>query len=260
MLGKFLLSLLVIAIPAVAQTAEDLSATRSALNIVIDSLGGPKLQLISTVRATGKISVFINGASKSGTIIWKNARNAFRYETTGEDITETLVSDGAQTARLRDGKVEKLLGHVGLSILPPHLPGAALARWITASKPFIGSKPTLQPLRQDVLKNRPVLVFEIYDGADDVIAKYTRQSWLVDGTDGRPVAVIQRVPDHFNAGDLTTFRQELSDYRFVDGVAIPFHIETYIEERLAISVDLEAVEFNQSVTDSDFEIAAEGVR
>jgi hypothetical protein len=236
------------------QSPDVTSNTKAALQLVVNALGGGRLHEITSVVATGKINVPLNGTSKTGTVLWKNTRSDFRYETTGEELSEVLISGRGQAANVRAEKTTKLHGHVALAHVPPHLPGMVLESWLADARGIVGSKPSFEAIKEEKFKGKPVFVFEMCDQAEETVSRYTHQRWLIDGTTSLPVAVIHQVPDHSNAGDLTSFREELSDYRFIDGVAIPFHIETYIQERLAMTIDLDRVEFNRNVVDSDFEI------
>jgi len=242
---------------AAGQAPTDLASTKTALQIVVTALGGARINDIRTVKASGKIVMTINGQDRSGEFVWKNSGAEFRYETTGEQLDEVVISGWGEPVSIRAGKTERLYGHVAISNLAPHLPAVVLFRWLSERKMLEQSQPTLEVMQEASFKDRSVVAFEMSDKADDTIGAYTRQRWLIDPITSLPLAITQWVPDRSDAAKLTQLRTEYGDFRSVDRVAIPFVIKTFLNDQVVASYTLNNVIFNADVSDSDFDAPKE---
>lgn len=64
----------------------------------------------------------------------------------------------------------------------------------------------------------------------------------------RTVTVVEQ------GGRKLQFRNELSDYRTVDGMQVPFLMRSFVDEKPATQIQLETVEFNIPMADEIFKL------
>ena len=97
---------------------------------------------------------------------------------------------------------------------------------------------------------------ETIDGVKAYHLRVTRKSGQVEqqylnaetGLEMRTVTVVEQ------GGRKLQFRNELSDYRTVDGMQVPFLMRSFVDEKPATQIQLETVEFNIPMADEIFKL------
>ena len=94
-------------------------------------------------------------------------------------------------------------------------------------------------------------VFIVTFGDDELSRKINRQEWIFDRA-GQLKALKYVLPDNSDANWVTYAEDRFSDFREVNGIRIPFVIETHIAAKLFRTIRLEAAAVNSGVTVVDW--------
>lgn len=220
--------------PAAAQTVEEIVAKN------LEARGGvEKLRSVQTVKTDGTMSANMAGRSLDVPVTtWVKRPNKVRRETKFPDRTLTVGFDGTTVWGLDStvGKPQQMTG--------PQAEGTR-------------EQAGLDPLFLDYQEkgHRIELVgTEKVDGQAVHHLRVTKKNGQIahhylDATTGLETRIVET----FEQGGLKVeVRTDLSNYRTVDGMQVPFTIKQYNKGQLAAEFNVEKVEFNVPMEDELF--------
>jgi hypothetical protein len=204
------------------------------------ALGGNTIETIGSAWARGTYTAS-DGATS--TFVWKNAGRKFRYQQGGS----VVVHNGRTVKKTVDGKTASLSPDLALAHVPLYLSAVVLKDRIE-SKQF-----SFLAFPAATLNGKNFVRIQTKLEGDEINEKLTRQIWWIDPDRNLPVRVEYWLPDLHNSAVVMAFTTDLSDFRSVGGILIPYHLETYFNGQHLNSVQIDEVGFNQNVSSEDFD-------
>jgi len=258
---RLVLALLLLSIhcSSVAQTDPSLSPARrdaTAIGFVqasIAALGGERN---ITQQQSGVVSATIAAQRSgwpSGTQTWKFSGNRTRQEFATTEETFISVTDSTGGARTFRGKVEPIRAHVTKAQFIPVLAARELLRRYqdTAySFTLVGSRTE---------GSRTVIQVQTRLERDD-LQDASVQIWSLDATTALPVRIEYRQVDNFNVLDTSVCSVELTDFRVVSGVLVPFVMSSSLEGMPLNRITVQSVAFNVNLSPTEFARPAGGAQ
>jgi outer membrane lipoprotein-sorting protein len=239
--------MLVAAAVGIASLHSPLAAFQTLDEIIAKNLeargGVEKLRALQTVKFTGTVT--IQGAPPGAPreplkmVIWTKRPNLLRRDTVFPDRTHSVAFDGSTMWALDStiGTPERVTG-----------PQAAQAKPQEFDPVFLDYKERGHRIE--------LVGTETIDGVKAHHVRVTRKDGHVEqqylnaqsGLEMRTVTVVER------AGRKFTLRNELSDYRTVDGMQVPFLMREFVDDKPTTQIQLDTVEFNVPMPDDVFEL------
>jgi hypothetical protein len=250
LLLSFVLSALV-SIPCVAQQSPTTTTPPhrdpQAVAIVQHSLaasGGTAAAAIYNARVQGTLAPTVGSYVPAGNFTWlddfSGATFEFRHELDTFDAVRVQVSGHGSPAVRQGTRVKPLHPHVTFSALPYHLPAVLLSRELANSSYSI-------EMGESVIVAGKPAVQVIFKNETGVVEKaQSEQRWDFDATSGLPVRIEYRLANTVNALDSIAGGVELSNYKVVDGVSIPFQIAVFEDGKPTSVATIASVTFNVS--------------
>ena len=245
--SSFLLTAVFLPLGGFCQTPRRDPAAIAAVEQATAALGGrTAVTKLTDCTAYGTIQPAPNSSATSGNFVWKSAGAEFRHDFSDGTSTQTLVSGHGHPVVSLSGKNRRLLRHVAQALPPLYLPALVLVSQVdnpSYSLKFIGLT---------AVSGQPAIHIRTSLGSDPVSAALTPQDWYFDATSGMPLSVEYRVPDSLNAEKWEPGAAEFSDFRPINGMAVPFRILIYEGPVQVSVVTLASVTFNAGVNPADF--------
>lgn len=243
-----------------AQPGSDVSDLdgRAVVQASLAALGGENaISSVKTVRAEGKIALLDSDAKQDLLFIWDDDLSGpkleFRDEVRdGANLRVFASGHGSPGFRV-NGKNRKLFSHVSDAAPPFHLPALLLLRTSKGT----AAKTTL--VEQEVLDQTPVEHLRIDFSSADPNHSVKQQDWYVSRATGLPLRIDYRVPSTLDALSFEKASATFSDFRKVDGVLFPFHIDVSQNGKPASSVTIDSITTNPTLSSSSFDLL-EGVQ
>jgi len=221
---------LLVATAASAQTVQELIDKNLAARGGVD-----KLRSIETVKSAGKLTG--RGLTMS-TTTWAKRPNKLRRETKFPDRTITVAFDGTTVWGLDStiGKPQPMTG-----------PQAESARAEAGIDPlFLDYKEKgieIELAGTETIEGQPAHHLKVTKPGGRVAHHY------VSAETGLELRIVET----FDQGGIKTeVRTDLSNYKAVEGMQVPFTIKQYASGNLAVEFNLEQVEFNVLIDDEMF--------
>ncbi len=243
-IAAFVAAALIAATSASAQTVDELVAKN------LQARGGEaKLKAINTIRLTGKVSA---QGMELPMILTAKRPNLMRQELTIQDKKIVTAYDGT-TAWM----INPMMG----SDTPQEIQGpqAELAKDQASDfdGPFVDYKAkgnTIELIKGD----GPNGTDKLADGTPVYKLKVTKktgriQYYYLDPKTGIELKTSSEIEQ---GGNKMNIDQELSDYRPVDGVQVPFQMRSFMNGQPMASIIIDKAEFNVPVDDSLFKMPA----
>jgi outer membrane lipoprotein-sorting protein len=234
---------LLVATAAAAQTVDELVAKN------LEARGGEaRLRAIQSMRITGRVQV--QGMELPMSVIAKRP-NLMRQEMQIQDKTVVTAFDGTTA-----WTINPMLGTEAPQAIEG--PQADLAR---DQADFDGSLVDYRKKGHTVelVKGNGANGTEkLADGTPVHHLKVTRKSgrvqhYYLDAESGIELKQASEVQDP--GGKMVTFEQELSDYRRVDGLMVPFTVRSLMDGTPIVTMIVEKIEFDAPVDDAAFSMS-----
>lgn len=245
-----------IAACAVQSSGQGMDTAKSALARMARATGWSKATVPADAVITGTITRhFSDGSSSNGFTTKIRGLEQFRYAEDGTSLV--LVTNGAAGALVsQDGKATRIPAHSALSSRGLILPMASvLSDWNSPEVDITVVGPN------SVNGEACVGIRLVRRHADsDPLAKIRRAiaPMVVWVSISRGVILraehSRAAVDNANASMQETV--DYSDYRTVNGIAVPFHQEIWIGGQHTQTFQFSSVRFNTGLTDADFNVAA----
>ncbi len=217
------------------------------------ALGGEgAIAAIRTTRVTGTIVVSADDNPKNITFTWEDdlsgPKPEFRDEVRNEGNLRVLVSGHGAPVLSVNGNKRKLFPHIADAATAIHLPALLLLK---RSKDA-GLKKIA--LGNEMLDQTQVEHLRIESASNAPGDSLKEQDWYIDQAAGLPLRIDYRVPSTLNALEFEKASATFSDFRKVDGVLFPFHIEVSQDGKHASSVTIDSLTTNPGLSSSSFDL------
>jgi hypothetical protein len=233
--------------PIISANAQE-STTREpeavlAIEQALAAAGGPAWRLIQDIRIEGEASLMRGPKQESNKFVFLLTREDFRYETTGPEGTTVIVSGRGKPHVIHpDGTVTRLGSHEAETDVPGHAVALALLKLSNDTGYELTAEQGDSSFKM-VSAGRKTGTFR-----DDL----SLQKWFFDRALGLPIRVDYRAPSHVNRRDWVEVSDRFSDYRVVQGIAVPFRVDSYVNgQPVAVSL-VTSVQLNSGATSDRF--------
>lgn len=223
----------------------------------IGAMGGALGGQLQNAQVQGTLAPAAGLTVPSGRFTWTDdfsgATYEFRHEVEAPDSTRVVVSGhGSPAFQKGSTSVRALRSHITYTTLPYYIPIVVLARALADSRysvRFVG---------QASVSGRPAAEVSLKVDAGVLENALSEQKWFFDSATGLPLRVEYRLPSTVYELQSIPAVMELSDYRMVGGVTVPFTITSYEDGAAVATATISSVAFNVAVASSDFDLSAGG--
>jgi hypothetical protein len=218
---------------------KDVTLTGTALRVAgsDDETGTAVLKAL----ATGEGRMDFNFPSGPRSEVWKNTDN----------ISDSQKGQWSGP----DGKLHPISQDNLITDSSWFFPALTLGRWLSIpgyAISFVGQESKDGEAVQHVTVTLLATIFPADISA--MLQRLSRMDIYVDSASGLPVALAFNIhPDHNNSLDIPV-EIRLSDYRLVNGVQVPFHVEKYLRTGLILDLHFDSVTLNTGLSASDFQV------
>jgi len=228
------------------QTAASRDATAvNIANQAISAMGGTAaIGQINDCLAQGNVQRPLDSIAPSASFTWKNSGAEFRYE---QDGRPTIMTGHGKPAKLNGGKTTRLLANATISDFPAHLAASQLLKRLNDSRYGFAA------LDDSQAAGRPAARIKIWFNGTNLIQTLTTQVWFIDKASALPLRVEYVVPDLHNASLQGHFAVDLSDWRTISGVLVPYRITTYLDQLKVYEANISTLSFNSGILAADFD-------
>jgi hypothetical protein len=240
--------------PTASQPIQKDAAALAILDQMVKATGWNPTSLPLDLVATGTMTIYIGTDSNSYPVTYKLKGGSQISTELAEDAgTSRTVSNGKIAgAILPDGTVVPLPSYLAHSMRQMVFPFMTQITNSAAPDISVGLAGTLQingtlcngvALAHHLARTDPLAFVE------DLASPMT--IWI-SSTTGLPVQIDYALTGINNFKAVLHLSKTFSDYRIVNGVAVPFHQEEILQGQKNIVLDLIGVQFNTALTDADF--------
>jgi hypothetical protein len=232
--------------------AQPQAATRDAQSLQIlaralAAMGGNSInQLQLGVLAQGTLSAAPGGIS--GNIRWETQGGEFRYEHPGPNGAIVYVSGHGNPAIVDGEKVQRNIGHMAMTNLPPHLGAGVLA--LNVNNPA----EEIDPPQQVTVGGGAALKISFRDTTDELSSVICRQDWYLDAATLLPLRVDFLTAEALNALNTAKMSYLFSNYQTSSGVRIPLQVVVLFKDQEIFQLTFDAVQIGVSLAPSDFDV------
>jgi hypothetical protein len=237
------------AAPVPLRNAQSLTTLQSALT----ALAGPNaIAQLSTSILTGSIVSASGANSPEGNFVWEDqltsAGHEFRDSFSSSTLNQVFVSGHGTPAFVSNGHVRTCYSYVADYRLAAHLPTVALGAALQ------NSNVSVSQVGPSAVNGAAATQVHLEVDTDRISQIMSPQEWFFDATSGLPVRIEYRVPDNQNSLKFVNGAVELSDYRIVQGVLVPYRLQVYEDGKPLMVITISSVVFNQAIPSTDFDL------
>ncbi|HWY67508.1 MAG TPA: hypothetical protein VNX88_02525 [Terriglobales bacterium] len=235
--------------PVTSSNSADASAV---IRAAIAALGGERaIASLRNVHATGTIALPEEDSKRSLAFTWDDdisgPKLEFRDEVRDGPNVRVFVSGHGSPAQLVNGKRQSLFAYVADAAPPLHLPAVVLFRRRNGG----ALKNTI--VAQEVSDGKAVVHVRLAIETGSPADVLQVQDWYIEQGTGLPLRVDYRVPSTVDALTFEDAQAAFSDFRNVDGVYFPFHIEVSQNGKHTSSVIIDSISTNETISPALFE-------
>jgi hypothetical protein len=240
--------------PSVGNAPKDPQASSIAQRSLA-AMGSGSVTPNQTVQAAGTLTLHGTSDTAFPVILKSRGTQKLRTElTTSKGVRLSIVNTGHGIIRQPDGSVRQLSDANTLAQRVSHIPALSLL------SEYPQNTVALEYLGNLVVDGSTVdiVAVSLYLGATVKDAQSsqgrTRTLYYIDSKTGLVNRIDQLNYAENDPTDTQKLQTHLSDYRLVNGVAVPFLQETYAEGQPLFTLALNSVTFGVTVSDSDFSL------
>jgi hypothetical protein len=254
---SFILTCVLIASAAFAQspTAPKNAQASAVAQRSLAAMGSNNLVPNQTALAAATLTLHGNSDTAFTVVLKSLGTQQLRTElTTSKGLRLTIVNAGHGIIRQPDGSIRQLSDANTLAYRVNHIPALSLL------SEYPQNTVALEYVGNSVVDGSTVdiVAASLYLGATVQAAQAsqnrTRVLYYIDGKTGLVNRIDQLNYAENNPIDVQNLQTHLSDYRLVNGVAVPFRQETYADGQPLFTLVLNSVTFGVTVSDSDFSL------
>ena len=217
----------------------DAAAVAIANNCVAALGGSALLRAVGSWTADG---TYIS-ASSTGPVHWEATPSEFRLEYGTGSSASIITSGSGQVVNKLPSRALKIPYHMWRAWIVPIRLGTLLETDIQSKSVSI------EPLQDD---NQQATVLRIIDHASYIDETVTEQLWYIDKTTFLPLKILYH-PSRLSRPDASIWEAwNLSNYRNIDGVLVPFTLSRSLGSSTLESITLKSVKLNASLPSTDF--------
>lgn len=215
---------------------------------------------LTDVTLSGTVRRIAGSDDESGTAVLKAlAGTGTRLDLTlpGGPRTEIHNSSAAPTIGYWSGPdgVSHPVSHHNLLTDPSWAPAFTIARLLTAQNAIVTYIGTETRNSQSVIHLSASQQFPALSGEIARLMQHLAQTDVyLDAATSLPAAIAFNIHPDDNASLDIPVELRFSDYRSVDGAQIPFHIERFINNSLALDLQFQNATLNSGITASSFSL------
>jgi hypothetical protein len=212
------------------------------------ALGAQYAASLRDVTVTGTATT----ASGTGSFTWKNSGRKFHYVYSGGSSPMEIASGSNSKPTANVGGKDAPVRNSSLALFPPHLLAFALnARFQDSSYAFV-DKGTA------IYNGNGLLLVSIWKQGSHYLQTVTRQDWYFDPVTFLPYRIDYVTADDTDPSVTTKCSYTFSGYKSVLGVMVPVAIAAHSEDSPDMLMQIDSLEVNTGLTDSDFVLAGGG--
>lgn len=230
----------------------------SALQQAIAALGG-QAAIVSLQNSIAVGTITPASASswvEAGNFKWENdfsgSSYEFRDEFEADGVTKVFASGHGNPAFNNGLQTLARSSYAAQANLPFHLPGIVLLRELS------NATCAVQFVEISALSGNSVIHVHTSISGDPAVTALSQQDWYLDAVTSLPRKVTYRIPSQGNALDYQLTTIDFSNYRFVNGVAVPFTLVTSEGDATVSTATITNISFNVSIASSDFDLVSAG--
>ena len=212
---------------------------------------------VQTVVAQGSLVSAPGSNAPTGTFTWEDqfgpSGHEFASTVQSGSTTQKFVSGHGSPGFISPSGVHNLKPYVANSRLPVHLPVMVLAGLLANSSCNISS------IVRTSLSGSPALQIKVHSDTDFITQITSVQTWYFDPITGLPLRIEYRVPDNSMPHKFAVFTADFSDFRTVQGLAVPFKIAIAEDGTPESIITLSSVAINSPISTADFDLPTGGV-
>jgi hypothetical protein len=224
----------------------------------IAAMGGAAAGATQNVQVQGTLSPAPGSYVTSGNFIWlddfSGSTFEFRHELDTASVARVEASGHGSPAVEQGSTVKALRAHVTYTALPYHLPVVLLSRELA------NSNYSIQMGAPTTVEGKPAVQVIIKTQTGVIENALSEQHWDFDATTGLPVRIEYRLASTINAIDSIPGAVELSDYREVTGIAVPYQITVFEDATATSTATISSVAFNVTAPASTFDLITGGAQ
>jgi len=205
--------------------------------------------LIQDAYATGTITHVLPNVPP-GTITTWTKGSAERYDLSSGGDQQTYVANGGRSWSFRQGQRGKLPYALSAYHRPEHTPA------LTCTLDLANPQMSISYIGQELVRGRQLNHIKIFvppAGGDYTDAMLSQLDIYLDPTSSLILKTERFVFDPKAFQNYSVWATYYSDYRSVNGVQMPFHIENYIDGQKLRDIVFTNVQVNVGVPDSQFQ-------
>jgi len=220
------------------------------LESAVSALGGASISQVRDCVAEGTSQVYIGHAGAVEQLTIENFGSEYRYQGARGDII--VSGHGKPIAEDHTGKRIPLSRRTVWGNISPHLVALYLYAELTDLRYSVlyGGSDTVGGRRAIVImSSHPTGTGKHpHDSA-------TARKWFIDASSYLPLKIEYIVPSARDGGNDAVRSVELSNFKQVNGVLVPFQFTSFISGQLESTTTLHTVKFNVDLPASEFDIS-----
>jgi len=203
-------------------------------------------------RAVGSLTLYATEQKSFPITLKTKGTSEARTEVQLSDGVNTLIVNQGQAVVEHGGQLRKLLANNMVGWQPRHLPALSLlSRYNDANA-------SVEHLESESVSGSAadVVAISFSPSSDPVLLKHfqrmSRTTFAVDQGSGLVTRVKYPVFLENSPRDQREVQILYSDYRAVQGIMVPFHQTRYVDGKIREELQLQSIEFNVGLQDSEF--------
>ena len=239
-------------------TARDAQAVAAIQNSLAIQGGQAAITSITSAVILGTLTPTDSSRASGGTFKWESDFSGTTYEFRNEmqvdSQTKVFVSNHGNPAFYNGTKARNLPSHVAYAAVPFHLPMVVLLRELNNPQCSIQLVGTTQQTGRAVFHIRTQIV------GNPIETELSVHDWYLDSSTGLPVRVEYPTPSSVDMRDHKTASVDFSNFKTINGINVPFTLVASEDGSTVSTVSISSVNFNASVSATDFTQPVGGVQ
>jgi hypothetical protein len=218
--------------------------------------GGPSgVGSIQDFTGVGTITYFWAGEPTTGSVTSRGlGASEFRLDAALPSGTRSwAVSSGEGTLKDADGSTTALPYADALTLSGYSFPFLSLAAVLTDTSYSVGNSAPTELTGRMAYQIQIQRTFSTQQDPNGSLGAQTRQTLFIDTSSLQLIRLDSFAHQNGRVSDEYVRTLRFSDYRAVNGVLAPFHLDETLSGQQTLSIQLDSVVFNSGLTDSIFQ-------
>ncbi len=256
---RILLSAFLVLQLSVGTVAQQATATPqrdpAALAILQNSItglgGATAVSKLSSSIITGSISAAPGANTPVGNFIWEDqlsGSHEFKDSFSSATLNQVFVSGHGSPGFVSNGVARDCYPQAAAYRFAAHLPAFSLG--IALQNPNFN----VVQVGPTTVNGASVTQVHFELDADPISQTFSPQEWYFDSATGLPLRIEYRLPATDSSRRFANGAVELSDFRAVQGVLVPYKLVVYDDGKPSIIITVSSATFNQQIPSTDFDL------